>query len=213
MIMINSCHYSIGNAQTIGCREVESNYFSIVYNEAGNLFAVLADGSIDHKNGRKAAVLTVRYCVNAFLRNIQNVDTSQFMHKTALNACRCVQDAIYLDKTPHLSLTMALFINDEMQYFNVGVNKVYFYNGHNERTIGGDLNLPYSSGKCKLPLKNVIGIFSNGAHSATHPIERINIISSREDAYNKAQAIIETVKGKCLNNQLNATALLIEVMK
>lgn len=211
--MIDNNHYRIGNAQTIGRREVESNYFSTIYNEAGNLFVVLADGSIDHPNGRKAAVLSVEYCVNIFLLDIKRVSTSQFMLETALNANKCVQDTIYIDKIPRMSLTMVLFVKNEMLYFNVGTNKVYLYNGHSERIIGDDSNRLYSSGKCKLPFKNVIGVLSAGAHAVTHPIERIKIIGSKKDTFDKAQAIIESVKGRCLDNQMNATALLVEVIK
>jgi hypothetical protein len=207
--------YRIGNAQTIGRREVQSNYFSTKYNKAGDLLAVLADGTIDHPNGRRAAIMAVEYCVIGFLRNdiVLKEQALQITLKTAIEISRHIQGAVFLGKSPHLSLTMMLFANEEMQYFNVGSNKIYFYNGNNERILDADSNDPYSSGKYKVPAKSIIGIMSTGAYAVTHPMERIKIIESEKKVFDKAQAIVEVIKGKELDNQPNATALLIEVAK
>jgi len=204
--------YQIGNAQTIGCRSVQSNYFSTTYTDNGDLFAVLADGTIDHANGRKAAVTAVEYCVDSFLRN-PRAYTSQFMLETAINANRRIQDAIFTGKNPRLSLTMILFTDESLQYFNVGVNKICLYNGHNEQILGSNANNSHSSGICGLSPKNIVYILSAGAHTDAHPMERIKIIESKKKLFDKTQAIIESVKVKGLNNQMNATALLIEVVK
>ena len=210
-MMIN--RYHIGNAQAIGRRAVQSNYFSTKYNKAGDLFAVLADGTIDHPNGRRAAIMAVEYCVDAFLRNLLSVHTSQNMLKTAIEANRHIQSTIYTGKIPRLSLTMMLLDKEEVQYFNVGVNKLYIYNGQNERVLEGDPYSSYFSGKCKLPAKNTIGIISAGVYTVTHPMERMRIVESEKKIFDKAQAIVKTVKEKNLENQLNTTALLIEVVK
>ena len=210
MTMIN--RYLIGNAQAIGRRAVQSSYFSTKFNEAGDLFAVLADGTIDHPNGRRAAILAVEYCVQAFRRNLFYKQTSQIMLETALQANRYVQNAVYTGKTPRLSLTMIFMAYLEAQYFNVGVNKIYIYNGQTERVLGGDSDNSYSCGKCILPAKSVIGMISAGAHTVTHPMERLSIIESDKNIFDKAQAMVESVKVKNLDNQMNATALLIEVL-
>lgn len=56
--------YKIGNAQSIGSYYIQSNYFST---KNGNCaLAVLADGSIDHINGRRCAVLAVEACIRGF---------------------------------------------------------------------------------------------------------------------------------------------------
>lgn len=205
--------YQIGNAQTIGSREVQSNYFSIVSNDAGELFAVLADGTIDHPNGRKAAIIAVEYCVEAFLQNSMYQQEGHTMLDIALRANKQIQEKIYIGKTPRLSLTMALLKKQELQYFNVGANKLYLYEGHRERIFTSNTNKPYTYARYELSPGNVLGALSPGAHTVTHPMERIKIIESKEKIYDKAQAVIELIKRKNLNNQLNATVLLIEPKK
>ena len=209
--MINT--YQIGNAQTIGRREVQSNYFSTRQNNAGDLLAVLADGTIDHANGRTAAVMAVEYCVEVFLRNIFHKYTEETLLETALQANRYVQDTVYMDKSPRLSLSMVLFTYEEILYFSVGSNKIFLYDGYSERPLGGDGNSPYVNGQFPLPKKCVIGILSAGAHSITHPMERIKIVESEIETFDKAQAFIELTKGKRQDNQANATVLLIDVRK
>lgn len=209
--MIN--RYQIGNAQTIGSRDVQSNYFSTVYNDEGNLFAVLADGTIDHPNGRKAAIMAVEYCVDSFLWNWSNVQSEYFLLEMALRVDKHVKDAIYIDRSPRLSLTMVLFAGHQAHYFNVGVNKIYVYNRHNERLLSDNAVCAYSNGIYELSSKNIVGIFSSGAYADSHPMERINIVGSKKKAYDKAQDIVESINGKGLNHQMNATALLIEVVK
>jgi hypothetical protein len=208
--------YLIGNAQTIGCREIQNNFFSTAYNDDGDLLAVLADGTIDHPNGRIAAILAVECCILTFTQRfslIQTVDIDRFLLETALKANRRVQDAIYLGRSPRLSLTMVLLSGKSMHFFNVGVNRIFLYNGHNEQILGNYLNDSYSYGAYNLSSKDIVGMLSSGAYTDAHPMERIRIMDSSEKIFDKAQAIIESINNKGLEIQLNATALLIEVAR
>jgi len=208
--------YLVGNAQTIGRREIQNNIFSTAYNDAGDLLAVLADGTIDHPNGRIAAIIAVGCCINTFIQKFPHVESAhaaRFMMETALKANRKVVDAVYLGKSPRLSLTMAMFRDNGMHFFSVGVNRIFLYDGHNERAIGADANNPYSDGMCDLSPGSIVGILSVGAYSHAHPMERIKIVESRKSVFDKAQDIIGSVDKKGLTNQLSATALLIEVTK
>lgn len=208
--------YLIGNAQTIGSREIQSNMFSSVYNDAGDLLAVLADGAVDHPNGRIAAIIAVNCCVNTFIQKFprtEPINASQFLLDTARKVNRSVEDAVFIGKSPRLSLTMTLFRGKELYFFSVGVNKMFLYNGHNELVLGSDANHSHSNGRCNLSPRNIVGVLSAGAYTNMHPIERIKIIESRKQVYDKAQAIIESVNKKGLPKQLSATALLIEVSR
>jgi len=207
--------YRIGNAQIIGRREVQSNYFTTAYNDnTGQLLAVLADGSIDHPNGRKAAILAVELCVDEFFQERVRSNTCEAMLEVALKASKHIEDTIYTRRIPKISLTIALLKERDFTFFNVGGNRLYLYNGHNERVLNYDMKSPYSGGTVKLDVKNMIGIYSVGVYSITHPVERIKIVESNKySAFDKAQTLIETVEEKALDNQLNATALLIEVKK
>lgn len=209
-------YYGIGNAQTQGKCKTQSNYFSIADNNAGELFAVLADGTIDHKNGRRAAILAVEHCVREFARKSAYVKADEFMRDTALQANKHIEDLIYVNKIPRVSLTMAWLTGNELKYFNVGTNRIYLYNGNNELNIGSDLENLYSAGKYELLPKTTVGIFSAGAYTDIQPIERINIIADekrlfRKNIFDKTQHLVEYIQKKGLKNQKNITALLIEV--
>jgi len=208
--------YLVGNAQTIGCHEIQNNVFSTVYNDNGDLLAVLADGAVDHPNGRIASIIAVGCCVNTFIQKYPHTDplhTSKFLFETALKANRRVQDAVYLGKIPRLSLTMTLFRAKELYYFSVGSNRIFLYNGHNELVLGSDPNKSHTEGKCNLSPKNIVGILSTGSYANAHPMERIKIMESKKHVFDKAQEVIESVSKKGLKKQLCATALLIEVTK
>jgi hypothetical protein len=108
---------------------------------------------------------------------------------------------------------MVVLMKKELWFFNVGVNNIYLYNGHNERRLGDTSGSPYSSGRCALSPKYMVGIMSDGVHSVTHPMERLTIVASDADISGKSLGLIEAVNAKRLNNQRNATAILIEVAK
>lgn len=208
--------YLIGNAQTIGKREVQSNYFSTTYNAAGDLFAVLTDGTIDHPNGRKAAVLAVHYCARAFADSGDKWNDHSFM-ETALRVNRYIQDHIYTDQSPQMSLLMAIFNGYRLHYFNVGANQIFLYNGHSEHRlenahcINGERK--YSAGNYELSRKDIVGLLSRGAYAHNHPMERMQALSSGNSAFDKAQAMVEGLNAKGLDNQLNTTVILVEVAK
>jgi len=132
--------------------------------------------------------------------------------ETIVNINKRLQELFYINPVPRLSLTVALFIECELRFFTVGGNRLFLYNGHNERLIDYDNESPYFFGKCELNYKNVIGIYSAGAHTVTHPMERIKIVGYSGDTISdKAQGIVDVIAAKGLQSQLNATTLLIEV--
>ena len=206
--------YLIGNAQMIGRKEVQSNYFATAYNHFGHLLAVLADGNVDHLNGRKAAKFAVESCIYEFSQDRLQLADKDDTLETVFGINKRVQELLYMKPTPRLSLTIAIFAQHELRFFTVGSNRLFLYNGHNERLIDYDEKSPFFFGKYGLGHKNVVGIYSVGAHTVTHPMERIKIVECSNDSISdKAQSIVDTVVAKGLQSQLNATALLVEVRK
>ena len=212
-----STRYQIGNAQWIGLREVQSNYFSTFFTDSGDLIAVVADGAVDHPNGRNSAVIAVEHCMDKFIRvefphNAELPDVSRFMLEIAREANKRVQDSVYLGVPPRLSLTVVYFSGRTAHFFDVGTNKFFLYNGRNEQLLNQPANTPYRTGRHDIKREEVFGIFTAGTHSALQPVERIKIVGSagKGKIFDKAQTIIEAVKARNFLNQLNATALLIE---
>ena len=197
----------IGNAQTIGAREVQSNYFSTTHNN-NELLALLCDGSIDHPNGRIAAVIAAQLCRRAFLNRSDYISSKQFLFETAAKVNQYINDHIYIGKIPHLSLCMALLSENKLRVFNVGVNRVLIFDGYNEYLISEDIYNEY-----EITSKHTIEMLSNGSYITLHPMERILILETRSAAQDKALAIIQAINAKNLDNQQNATVVLVEGAK
>ena len=209
--------YMIGNAQWIGLREVQSNYFSTSVTNTGDLIAAVADGSVDHPNGRKSAVIAVEHCVDKLMRAEFPRDgglpeTSRFLLEIAMEANKRVRDFVYLGVTPRLSLTLVYFTGKAAHFFDVGTNKFFLYNGRNEQLLNQPAATPYRAGRHDIKRGDVFGIFTPGAYATTQPAERMRIVgkASKGNVFDKAQAIIEAVKASNFLNQLNATVLLME---
>ena len=234
-----STRFQIGNAQEIGRREIQSNYFSTAFINKTDLIAIVADGSIDHPNGRKAAILAVEYCVNAFqtlnpsnivdisdvadtadIANIANSEIFNFMLWIAKETDKRIREVVYKGRTPRLSLTMIYISNTKdntktntenntkANYFNIGTNKIYLYNGHNERVLNYDSNRPYTIGthEFKRGEKETIAILTKGAYTHMHPMERIRIMNTKrrgDIGYNIKN--IENNKKDTKNNAKNNT--------
>ena len=204
----------IGNAQMIGRRENQSNYFSTIYNDDGDMLAILSDGLIDHPNARKGAILAVEFCNYEFSQNRFELTNEKEAINTILKVNKFLQETIYTSRIPRISISISLFIQDILYFFNVGINKLYLYNEDNERLLNYDKEKAYSFGKYKLNPKNIVSMYSSGIYSSTHPLERIKIINEKEyTIFEKSQNIIEIISSKNLENQANATAVLIEVKK
>ena len=207
--------FQVGNAQLQGYREIQSNYFSSATNDAGELFLVLADGAVDNLSGRRAAVIAVKHCILAFDRGKLSTPDAESMRDIAIAANVRIREEIYFGIRPHVSLTMVLFTTEGLHCFNVGDNIIYFYNRHNEQEPIYSADNLFFYVRFELPPKrNLVGIYSNGVHTVTHPMERMKAVwLKKKTANDKAQSLIDCIETKNLTNQLNATALLVEVVK
>ena len=95
--------YRIGNAQSIGSRRIQSNYFAAKIRKENECLAVLTDGTIDHPNGRRCAVLAVEACMQEFMYLPQEVTVAAFFDHVTARILRDMRELLYFGKTPYLS--------------------------------------------------------------------------------------------------------------
>jgi hypothetical protein len=104
-----------------------------------------------------------------------------------------------------------------MQYFNVGINKLFAYHNNREMLLEDIKQLDsmrrYARGEYILAPKTTSGLMSDGAYTPMHPIERLEILDTKNSAFDKAQAMIQSLAAKNLKDQPNATIVLVECIK
>ena len=95
--------YRIENAQTCGTCEIQSNYFSTVIEDS--VFAVLADGSADHMNGRRAAAIAAQVSTEEFHGLSADVDKFEFFDYLTSQIIKHIKEIIYLGTRTNLSIS------------------------------------------------------------------------------------------------------------
>ena len=208
--------YIIGNAQTIGSMENQSNYFA-VFSEP-NLVAVMADGGIDHVNGRKAAVIGVENMAGVFTEKILNKNHfDEVVNKAVLNIRQNVKDYIYRGRMPGLSLSVLCVSDGTAYFYSVGDISIFVYDYRNIRNIHGiSFNNIY-----EIKSAENFMMASRGVCSALTQVEMLQFLqeeksgkkargSFEERAYNKSVKIIEEINRKNIKDAENATVVLLE---
>ena len=204
--------YNIGNAQTIGSLENQSNYFAAF--RMPNYLAVIADGGIDHANGRRAAVIAVENMAGAFTGKILNKEHfDEVVNGAVADIIRSVKDNIYRGRTPGLSLSV-LCVSDGIAYFySVGDIKIFIYDDRNIRNIYG---LSFNNVYAAKPTDNFMMV-SQGVCGVLTQVELLHILREKnaygrteECAYNKSVRIIEEINRKNIKDAGNATVVLLE---
>lgn len=194
--------YKIGNAQTIGNYEIQSNYFSTL--NADFAFAVLADGTIDHSNGRKAAILAVETSIAEFYNKLVRQEFSAFYDSLSIQIIKNINDKIYLGKKPNVSISIVFLERDELFYYSVGDSKIFLYD---ECDL---IPLNARNGHCNIKKKDTVLLMSKGVYQALNEMELLELLSKEMHPYHKAQSIIEDVNNKNIKAAGNSTMILIE---
>ena len=209
--------YSIGNAQSIGGMEIQSNYFAayVMPGAPGFVSAAVADGGIDHVNGRKAAIIAVENMMAALSGGILSREHfAEVSERAAKNIIRDVKDYIYRGRTPNLSLSAICVSEGAAYYYTVGDVRVYVYNDRNIRDING-LGV---NGVYNVKYGDNFMLVSRGGYEALAPVEMLQFLNgedkkyrrSSESAYYKAVGLVGEADRKNIKNAKNTTVVLLE---
>lgn len=194
--------YKIGNAQTIGSCQIQSSYFA---SYCGNgCLAVLADGTADHINGRRCAILAVEACMREFRHMPQDVQFQAFSDALAAKILRDMRQIIFLGKTPYLSVSFQYAIGGSLHYYSIGSNRVFLFDGRDYKV------LKETCGRVDFRKGMTAGLVSCGVWEALNEKEMVSYLAKREHPYEKAQRMIVGVKEKNRKMAHNAAIVLVE---
>jgi len=195
--------YKIGNAQWIGSRHMQSSYFASKCSETA-VMAVLADGTIDHINGRRCAVLAVEACIREF----GNMPDAEFMAAyfecMARKILRDMHELIYAGKQPFLSLDIQVILRHELFYYHAGNSRMFLFDGTSLKLLEG------RSGSAAFGRGWISGLLSQGFWEALHEKELVSYLCEKGHPYEKAQKMLSGVIQKNRKQAGNAAAVLIE---
>lgn len=194
--------YEIGNAQTIGNCEIQSNYFSVQVTDL--VFAVLADGNADHINGRNAAILAVETSIREFTAKPAGISMEDFFESLPMQINQKINECIYLGKKPNVSISIACYKEDTLFYFTVGDIQICLADRNELKFLNG------RTGMYKIKSTDTLVILSRGVQEALNEVELLAYLSKSTDPYEKAQQIIEEVNRKSIKSAKNATIILME---
>lgn len=195
--------YKIGNAQSIGSYQIQSSYFASYCSDRGCL-AVLADGTADHMNGRRCAVLAAEAYIREFQKMQQETDYPVFFNAAAKRILRDMREIIFLGKMPYLSVSVQWLKSKELFYYSAGNNRSFLFDGSNYRILSE------SCGKVSIEKGMTAGMISRGVWEALNEKEMLSYLQKREHPYDKAQQMIMGVKKKNRKMAGTAAVLLVE---
>jgi len=195
--------YKIGNAQSIGSYQIQSSYFATYCSDCGCL-AVLADGTADHINGRRCAVLAAEACIWEFQKMQQNTDYPVYFNAVAKRILWDMREIIFLGKTPYLSVSIQWLKNTELFYYSAGNNRNFLFDGSNYQILSE------SCGKANIRKGMTAGMISRGVWEALNEKELLSYLQKKEHPYDKAQQVIMGVKKKNRKMAGTAAVLLVE---
>lgn len=196
--------YRIGNAQSIGSYQVQSNYFSTKRNETGTL-SVLADGTIDHINGRRCAVLATEICMQVFCSLFPDIEPGPLFDTVERKVLQEMRTFLFLGKTPYLSLSMQWISHGELFYYTVGQNRAFLFDGRDFKWLAE------RSGSVTIRRGMTAGLISCGVYEALHEREMVAYLREKGHPYGRAQQMIAGVRDKNRKKAGNATVVLVEV--
>lgn len=190
-----SNNIEIGNAQTIGMRSFQSNYFMTDIRIDG-VFAVMADGLIDSVNGMRAAVLACETANNLFVP-----DNSQSVF---LKCQKIIRERIYKGRMPRVSLGIVWIEKKKLTWKMAGHLKLYLF-------AKGDL-IPIEDrdGTYHIDGNEKVILCSPGIYRSISEAELLTVLRKNIHPYDKAQMILEKVQDKRRKEQENATIVILE---
>lgn len=185
----------IGNAQTIGMRSFQSNYFMTDPRKDG-ILAVMADGLIDSVNGMRAAVMACEITKNLFVP-----DNSQ---EVFIKCNKTIGEKIYKGRMPRVSLGMVWMEPHRLLWRMIGHLKLYLY-------LAGDLvPIEDSFGSYHIGPEEKVALCSPGIYRSVSEAELFQVLREAIHPYDKAQKILERAQNKRRREQENATIVILE---
>ena len=204
----------IGNAQLIGQRENQNDYFSVISGKSkqDHLFAVIADGITNKKTGRYSAILTVDILRANFLnRTYLNLGINDYYEKSFKEIDKKLHDYIQGNKVV-ATLISVIVKNHILYYASIG-NCLLLICRRGELFIINDINSSeIQINNFPLTQGDIAMLCSKGVYESLMEMEILCELMETKHPYNKCQNLMRLIQRKSLKNQDNATIIIVEEM-
>jgi len=209
--------YVFGNAQLIGTKEVQSNYFSVLSNNSNSLFAIIVDGVLDKISGKYAAVLAVETFKHEYATNKhKRISFENFVTQALVKLNKNIEDHLY-EQTVSLKFAIVLIENGMMHIAETPGNAVFLCRNREILRISGNkatkslVSNPQIKISRLLSARNdVIMLASSGAVDSLTEMEILCRLSSQSHPQHKCQKLLQQSRQKHLKNQSNVTIIVAE---
>ena len=202
----------IGNAQLIGQRESQNDYFSVIGGKTrqDHLFAVIADGITNKKTGRYSAIITVDVLKTNFLnRTYLNLGIDEYYKKSFKEIKKKLHNYIQGNKVG-ATLISVIIKNHILYYASIGnclllicrKGELFTINDINSNEIQIN-NFPLTQG-------DIVMLCSKGVYESLMEMEILCELMETKHPYNKCQNLMRQVLRKGEKNQDNATIIIVE---
>ena len=202
----------VGNGQLIGQKEYQNDYFSILYNKDGSLFASIADGISEKKDGKNASLLTIEILKNNFLnKTYENLGIEKFYIESLKEINKRMKDTAQGNKTGS-KLISIIIRNGFLHYASVGNCLLLIYRNNELMEINDIKTGEMEINKIKIIKGDIAILCSKGIYKSLMEMEIICEITEGNHPYKKCQNLIRQIQQKHLKNQDNGTLIIVEEM-
>jgi serine/threonine protein phosphatase PrpC len=200
-----------GNAQFIGEKENQSDYFTILPSEDG-LLAVIASGLTDNKQGKMSAMITVETLKDNFRKGLhKTIGGNDFFLESFRIMPKRMNELLNSNKVG-ATLIAVLIENGVMHYASVG-DSVLFLLRNGELINVNDINAKeIRTGELSIGSKDVAMLASHGAYESLTEMEIVWQLSTRDHPYQKCQKLIKRMRQKRTGSRRNSTLVVLEEM-
>jgi len=201
----------VGNAQLIGQREYQNDYFSTLTYE-GCFLAVIADGLTDKPAAKTAAIITVDTLRKNFkLDRHIHIGFERYVKESLYEVQKMLRAENYANITG--ATLIAMLIRDGIMHFaSLGDCSLFIYRRHELMPLNRTYSTMMEIKRMALDKKDIAILCSKGARESLTEMEIIWQMEQKIHPYSKCQNLISLIRSKSLTYQDNATIVVAEKM-
>ncbi len=203
----------IGNAQLIGQKDYQNDYFAFADDSKNNtILAVIADGIGNKKIGKYAPVISVEILKKNFIDGVyKEMSINNFFKKSFYQITMRLNDNIYGNK---IGAAIAAIIIDKsiLYYASIGECPIFLYRKGEMFKLNDSKSSYMQTGNIYLEMNDIAMLCTKGAQDSLTEMDIIWKLSEENHPYDKCQDLLERIRQKRMVSQDNATIMILEKM-
>jgi serine/threonine protein phosphatase PrpC len=200
-----------GNAQLIGEKEYQNDYFSIMMHR-DSFLGVIADGLGDRPAAKTAAIIVVETLKKNFFLNKHVLTGADRYFRESVNEIKTRLRFENYGNVIGATLIAVLIRNGMMYFASLGDCLLFLYRRHEMIPLNQLYNTEMEIKRIPLEERDIAVLCSKGARESLTEMELIWQMRKKIHPYSKCQNLISRIRSKSLLSQDNATIVIIDQM-